>query len=74
MYLEPLFMDVLWKDLYHQALKQHQPLPQLRARALQAVECSGSETLRAQMPRYQVMPIYVVCVELDRYQIRPPAR
>ena len=67
-------MDVLWKDLYHQALKQHQPLPQLRARAPQVVESSGSETLRAQMPRYQGLSIYVVCVGLDRYQIRPPPR
>ena len=65
-------MDVLWKDLYHQALRQHQPLPQLRAKALQAVESSGSETLRAQMLRYQGLPIYVVCLELDRYEVRPP--
>jgi hypothetical protein len=61
-----------WQDLYHQALRQHSPLLELRVRALRAAEASASETLKAQAQRYQALPVYMLCVELDRYQVPLP--
>ena len=60
-----------WKDLYHEALRQHHPLPDLKALALHAAECSGSETLKAQLRRHEDLPVYDVCAELDRFNVRP---
>jgi hypothetical protein len=65
-------MSCSWKDLYRRSVRDHRPMQDLLAQAMRAAEASGSLVLKAQIKPYRVMPTFLLCQELDRFEVPTP--
>ena len=61
-----------WQQLYRQAIQEHRPLPALMALARDAVDRARLESVRARIRGGDPMPLYPVCRELDRFDVKAP--
>jgi hypothetical protein len=66
------FMRSCWKDLYRTTISDHRSTLALLTQAIQAAEACSSPVLKAQLRTHRVMPVLLLCQELDRFEVPAP--
>ena len=65
-------MSCSWQDLYRTTISDHRSTLALLTQAMHAAEASGSPLLKAQIKTHRVMPVLLLCRELDRFEVPAP--
>jgi len=65
-------MSSSWKDLYRTTISDHRSTLDLLTQAMHAAEASSSPLLKAQIRTHRVMPVFLLCEELDRFEVPAP--
>ena len=65
-------MGSSWTDLYRRGVEHHGSMQDLLTLAMQAAGASNAEGLMAEIRRNRVMPVYLICCELDRFGVQTP--
>jgi hypothetical protein len=66
------FMSSTWKDLYRTTISDHRSTLDLLTQAMRAAEACNSQVLRAELKTHRVVPVLLLCQELDRFEVPPP--
>ena len=65
-------MSSTWKDLYRTTISDHRSTLDLLTQAMRAAETCNSQVLRAELKTHRVVPVLLLCQELDRFEVPPP--